>query len=178
MTELGKIIEDDFNGMPATGATFGPAGNRDPYRYRLWRRVGPGVRRVGFVMLNPSTANETDNDPTIRRCINYAKAWGFGLLEVGNIFALRSTDPKGLLKVSDPIGPDNDRHLLEMAKGCEFVVAAWGAHQEHRTHGRFVRFVLTQNGVDLRVLRLTKNGDPGHPLYLPGNLVPVPWGAA
>ena len=97
-----------------SGATFSDDG---VYRYRLWREWDADLPSCLFIMLNPSTADATQDDPTIRRCIDYARRWGFGRLEVGNLFALRSTDPKALYAADDPVGPDNDDALMEMHEG-------------------------------------------------------------
>src|ERR1019366_833740 len=85
-----------------------------PYRYSLWRRVGESRRRVLFVMLNPSTADAIVDDPTIRRCMGFARTWGFGELEVCNLFAYRSPCPSALLRAADPVGPSNDRALRRL----------------------------------------------------------------
>ena len=98
----------------------------DDYRYRLGRLWNADKPIVAFVMLNPSTADATTDDPTIRRCLNYAEDWGYGTLLVGNLFALRSTDPSRLHDHPEPVGPDNDEHLWEICEAAERVIAAWG----------------------------------------------------
>jgi hypothetical protein len=165
------------------GATFGPGGSESsPYRYNLWRRLTEAplkqARRVGFVMLNPSTATDIQDDPTIRRCMGYARAWGFDVLEVANIFALRATDPREIYRHGSPIGPGNDSHLVELARRVGFVVCAWGKHGAFLARGLNARRHLESSGADLRVLRLNKDGCPTHPLYLPASLQPVKWEAA
>ncbi len=162
------------------GATWGPQGEASAYRYRLWRNLELSIterplRSVGFVMLNPSTATAELDDPTIRRCIGFARAWGFERMNVVNIFALRSTDPRALYgsDVIDAVGPMNDHAILETAHECEFLVAAWGCHGKLNGRGEAVRNLLAAH--DLRVLRLTRGGFPAHPLYLPSALVPSPW---
>ena len=110
-------------------AEFSPAkrGHR-PYRYVLRRELGAGARAVCmFVMLNPSTADEFSDDPSVRRCIRYARDWGYGFLEVLNAYAYRSTDPKALRPVGDPVGPQNDLYISEAAGVADRVVVAWGA---------------------------------------------------
>jgi hypothetical protein len=138
------------------------------YRYLLVRRVGFGDRVVAFLMLNPSTADEANNDPTIRRCIDFATRDGFGVLRILNLFAWRSTDPRGLLEVADPVGADNDATILATAADAEIVICAWGVHG--RLHGRAnaVLAILRPHADKLRCLGLTKSGAPRHPLYLPG----------
>ena len=101
---------------------------RRRYRYRLWRVWDEAKPRVAFLMLNPSTADEEVLDPTVRRCLGYAQAWGFGSFEVGNIFALRSTDPRALRAAADPVGRANDAKLISIAARSDLVVCGWGAH--------------------------------------------------
>lgn len=141
------------------------------YRYRLTREFAIGPRRVAFCMLNPSTADATNDDPTIRRCIRFARAWGFDRLTIVNAYAFRATDPKEMKRAIDPIGPDNDTAIAYAVAESEFVVAAWGANAS-RERAAAVRKML---GAKARVLRLTKDGAPGHPLYLPGDLEPKSW---
>lgn len=156
----------------AQGATLSPDRR---YRYLLWRIWDESLRSCLFVMLNPSTADETVLDPTLRRCLGYAVAWGLGGLAVANLFALRSTDPARLRTIDDPEGPDNDRYLVEAARASiGFVVCAWGVHGEYRNQASRVERLLARE-TDLLVLRLTKAGHPSHPLYLPANLQPILW---
>ncbi|WP_127144088.1 DUF1643 domain-containing protein [Pelagibacterium montanilacus] len=149
-------------------ASFSPCRT---WRYRLERRWAEGPV-VGFILLNPSTADESNDDPTIRRCIGYAKAWGFGGLVLGNIFALRSTDPANLYLVPDPIGPDNNVWLRRIVDQCGTIVCGWGRHGESAHRGDEVIGLVRSMGRTPKFLRLTKSGQPGHPLYLPSNLVP------
>lgn len=155
----------------ASGATFG---GEDRYRYRLWRRWAPGPI-VPFIMLNPSTADGQTNDPTIRRCIGFAKAWGYAGLEVFNLFAFRSPDPYDLRRVADPIGPDNDGLLEEVAMCRGWAVAAWGGHRFALERAAAVVRLFAKLRSPLKAIRVTKRGHPEHPLYLPGGLVPVPY---
>lgn len=150
-------------------ATFSPCRT---YRYSLWRHWGP--REGGYAMfvgLNPSTADETLDDPTIRRCIGFAKAWGYSGLCMTNLFAFRATDPEKMRSVEDPVGPENDAVLQQLAKDARVVVAAWGTHGAHRGRADQVLAMLP----NLHYLRLTKAGFPGHPLYLPQSLTPQPF---
>lgn len=130
-----------------------------------------------FIGLNPSTADEHESDPTVRRCINYAERWGHGRLIMLNLFAFRATDPKRMKIVPDPIGPDNDRTLIATAalaiQSGGIVVAAWGAHGGHLNRAAAVRTLLAP--FSLHYLTLTKAGEPGHPLYLKGDLKPERW---
>jgi len=153
-------------------ATFSPCRT---YRYTLWRYWG-GLFVSGYAMfigLNPSTADETNDDPTIRRCIGYARAWGYAGLCMTNLFAFRARSPKVMKVAEDPIGPDNDRAFLDMAKCAGVIVAAWGVHGAYRQRDEQVRKMLPH----LHYLRLTKEGFPGHPLFLPKELQPVKWEA-
>lgn len=143
------------------------------YRYWLTREWGKGATVV-FVMLNPSVADALVDDPTIRRCIGFARAWGYGAISVVNLYALRSTDPKGLWVVDDPVGPANDGWLTSFATGAEEmdapIVAAWGANARPDR----VAAVRKLPGMHrLSALGLTKGGQPRHPLYLKADVLPV-----
>lgn len=143
------------------------------YRYTLWREFGSVLddgRYVMFIGLNPSTADEVEDDPTIRRCIGYAKAWGYSALCMVNLFAYRATDPAVMTKADNPIGPDNDKYLSTLAQGASVVVAAWGNDGAYRGRDAQVRAMIP----NLHCLSVTKSGQPGHPLYLKKNLLPVP----
>lgn len=141
------------------------------YRYALWRRWGNGPYAM-FIGLNPSTADEINNDPTIRKCIRFAQTWGYEALCMTNLFAYRATDPAKMKKVAEPIGWENDVTLATLAQDAGVVVAAWGAHGTYKQRDQSVRILVP----GLNYLRLTKEGQPGHPLYLPGSLRPVAWG--
>lgn len=146
------------------------------YRYALMRRWGDG-EPVAFVMLNPSTADASTDDPTIRRCVGFAKRWGYGQLLVVNLFAWRATDPKALSAADDPVGGENDGYLSAVACQSARVVAAWGAWLPPWPRDRAKRVVslLREQGVDLYHLGLTAAGQPRHPLYLPKSTTPAPW---
>lgn len=132
-----------------TGAMFDVSKR---YRYRLWR----------------STADEAVLDPTVRRCVTFASDWGYGRLEVVNLFALRSTDPAALYGPHDAIGPDNDSAIETAARGAELVIAAWGRHGRYRDRGGDVLDLLARGG-DVYAVRILNDGSrtPGHPLYVP-----------
>jgi hypothetical protein len=140
------------------------------YRYELWRAWGLGPF-VMFIGLNPSTADETNDDPTIRRCIAFARSWGYSALCMTNLLAFRATEPSDMLSADDPIGPLNDHTLRTVSSAACVVVAAWGTSGSHLGRDAQVRREIP----NLMHLRLTKGGHPGHPLYLPSNLVPHPW---
>ena len=145
------------------------------FRYRLTRIWDPTGTVVNFVMLNPSTADAFALDPTNRRCVGFARDWGFGGLVTTNIFALRSTDPRGLRTVPYPIGPANDDAIIDAARSADLVIAAWGNHGTLLDRGRHVMELLRSDGIDLRALRVTGAGHPGHPLYLAADLIPLPF---
>lgn len=147
------------------------------YRYSLWRQWADNskplpVSYAMFIGLNPSTADEKEDDPTIRRCIAFAKAWGYDGLCMTNLFAFRATQPHDMMAASDPVGDYNDTSLGIWSQGAGIVVAAWGTHGSFQGRDKIVRKMLP----DLHYLRLTKDGHPGHPLYLPKTLMPLPWG--
>lgn len=151
-----------------SSAVFSPCRR---YRYELWRRwtEGPFVQFVG---LNPSTADETNDDPTIRRCIAFAKSWGYGALCMTNLFAWRATDPADMKQQIEPVGAENDATLLRIGSQAGIIVAAWGSHGSHQGRDGQVKGLLKPLE-KLHFLSLTKSGAPGHPLYLPKTLVPV-----
>jgi hypothetical protein len=145
------------------------------YRYDLHRWINPGKddHRLMFLMLNPSTADADRDDPTIRRCIRFARDWGFDRLVVTNLFALRATDPAELLKAPDPIGPGNDESIYRHAAKVDLVVAAWGAHPFAEDRADSVATVLHEHDVDLACLGTTLGGHPRHPLYIAAATKPV-----
>jgi hypothetical protein len=158
--------------LPAdSGAAFGRGRT---HRYRLWRRWEAGAACC-FVLLNPSTADESRNDPTVERCQRRARAWGYPALEVLNLFGLRATDPAELARAPDPVGPANDRFIRRVAGGAGLVVCAWG--NRGGLHGRSarVRAVLREAGAGLHHLGLTQQGEPRHPLHLSYDERPRPW---
>lgn len=143
------------------------------YRYALTRRWASGDA-VLWVMLNPSTADAQRDDATIRRIVAYSRSWGFGAASVVNLYAYRATRPQDLFRADDPVGPDNDAQLIRAAAQHACIVAAWGAH----ARAERIAAVLALPGMHrLAALALTASGQPRHPLYLPGNLVPRPWAA-
>ncbi len=136
------------------------------YRYRLERRVSPTPTGcVCFILLNPSTADETQDDPTIRRCMGYCKAWGYSRLVVVNLFAYRSTDPRELHHAPDPYGPENGREIFLAAQAADLVVGGWGNHGRYWNSGRNIVEMLRHRKVAVHALGLTKQGEPVHPLY-------------
>lgn len=170
------------------------------YRYRLWREwrdldgeaeghwaYDPVSReRVPqscvFIMLNPSTADGSVDDPTIRRCVGFARAWHFQRIEVINLFAFRATKPSDLLAMrpaDDPWGPERLRHAGEALVGSGRVICAWGSHGGHLGADRLMLQWLEGIGcTGLQALRISATGHPAHPLYIPSDTWPVPFGGA
>lgn len=149
------------------------------YRYLLTRVWDESRPRALFILLNPSTATEVQNDPTVERCERRARALGFGGFRVTNIFAYRATDPKVMRAQADPVGPGNDaaiRESLEWAAGAgDRIICAWGAHGAHLGRGAAVEALLRDSGRALHHLGLTKAGAPKHPLYIGYDRQPELW---
>jgi hypothetical protein len=163
-------MQFDFGfGNVSCDAVISEDGN---YRYMLSRQWSDVGKTVGFVCLNPSTADSETDDNTVRRCINFAKLWGGNRLLIGNLFAYRSTDPLALRVAIDAVGQENDRWLSWLVSECDIVVAAWGVHGDLNRRNEVVRGLFPGA---LRILKLTKHGHPAHPLYLPKNLFPREW---
>ena len=150
-------------------AVLSPCGT---YRYWLKRLWDCRLALLNVIMLNPSTADATQDDPTIRRCLGFAHDLGFGSLEVTNLYALRSTDPKALVFHPDPVGPENDEHIISVSKRCHMTICAWGTG-DRRNRAHPVLEMLRGIGITPHTLKLTKGGCPSHPLYLPRGLQPV-----
>lgn len=155
------------------GATFS---EDKKYRYLLWREWDPVKPGIVFIMLNPSTADERVLDPTLRRCLGYAREWGYGRMDILNIFAIRSTDPRVLYAHRDPVGEKNDEVIRStcIRARSRMIVAAWGTHGVFQQRDRAVIDLITgKMGQDLHCLQLTNAGIPSHPLYLKGSLKPL-----
>lgn len=168
-----------FDPMADSGARLSPC---ETYRYLLWRRWG-SAPPLGWVMLNPSTADATENDPTIRRCIAFARRGGFGGIFVANLFALRATDPRTIAAHADPVGPENMQAIVDLRRRCRVVVMAWGAYTPPRGQVRrlvelidHVRLTLIGH-CEMACLGRTGAGAPRHPLYVRADQPLVPWGA-
>lgn len=156
----------------STGADFSPCRR---YRYRPWRTWDTSRPACMFLMLNPSTADEVDNDPTVERCERRARQMGYGGLVVGNIFAFRSTDPAGLYGEQDPIGPGNDVAILCAAEEAGIVICGWGGHGALHGRGEAVRRMLHKACIKTHYLELNGDGTPRHPLYVAYARKPTPW---
>jgi hypothetical protein len=167
-----SLVQDPlFDSGAASGAVI-----VGPYRYTLWRTWTPTLPACGWIMLNPSTADASTDDPTIRRVTGYAKRWGFGGIVVRNLFALRATQPCDLLSATDPIGPDNDDWLARW-DGVDRVVVAWGTGRWPRLGGRCDHVAGLLEPLNPVCLRTAADGQPAHPLYQPADLTPRPWHA-
>lgn len=162
------------------------------YRYELWRTWHAGIlaafhdtnnaqiahdmasssRYVNFICLNPSTADESTDDPTVRKCVKFARSWGFDALCITNLFAYRATDFRLAMKTTDPVGFGNDRHIISIARNASLVVCAWGLNGVFMSRGSIVRRMIAR--FDPHYLRLTRE-QPWHPLYLPDNTQPSRW---
>lgn len=140
------------------------------YRYALWRTWDESKPCVMFIGLNPSTANEVDNDSTINRCIDYAKSWGYGSLCMANLFAFKATKPTEMFAATEPIGVENDAWLKSLASQSALVVAAWGNDGSHQDRSTNVKKMLG----NLYCLKINATGEPAHPLYQPANAKPIP----
>lgn len=166
------------------------------YRYTLWRSwnlpQGLPYGRMGesgfeplplkgrqefamFIGLNPSTADETQDDPTIRRCIDFAKRWGYGALCMANLFAYRATQPKDMMTTQEPIGVENDKCLIYLAKHAGIVICAWGNGGNFMGRGVLTRDRLREAGVKRHHLGLNSDRTPKHPLYLSKTTTPIPY---
>ncbi len=173
----GAMITRDFlKGDARSSASYSDC---ERYRYSLTRVWEPAGRKALFVMLNPSTATERQNDPTVERCERRARALGFGAFRVTNIFAWRATDPRQMRAADDPVGPDNDRAILEGADWADTIICAWGTHGAHLDRGpeveALLRAHLAGRGAPLFHLGLTKAGHPKHPLYIAYAQQPEAW---
>lgn len=146
----------------ASGAEFSPD---RLYRWRLWRIWDRDRAPLVFVGLNPSTADDVKNDPTVTRCIRRAQSGGYGGLIMLNVFAWRATDPAEMLAAEDPIGSENDRAIAEESRGRD-VVAAWGVDGSHRVRSAAVLRILNENAARVLCLGTTADGSPRHPLYV------------
>ncbi|MBL4870566.1 MAG: DUF1643 domain-containing protein [Robiginitomaculum sp.] len=138
------------------------------YRYRLSQIWDEHKLPLTWLMLNPSTADEVKNDPTVERCERRARMWGYGGSIVFNIFAFRATDPKDMRAQTDPIGPENDKWIRQIAKQSRErdVVAGWGEHGAHRNRGQAVLDIFMQEEGQISALKINASGHPAHPLYI------------
>ena len=161
--------------MPSSGATISACGT---YRYRLWRQWDDMRPVMVWVMMNPSTADAQSDDPTIRRCIGFARREGYGGIDVLNVFALRATDPSELARHPDPVGPENERALLDARRRhlMSALVLAWGNPKGGR---RLIRHYLNAAqclvGQSAQCFGVNANQHPKHPLYIAAAAPLLPW---
>ena len=142
------------------------------YRYCLWRRWDKSKPYMMIIGLNPSTADETEDDPTIRRCKRFASDWGYGGIVMTNLFAIRTKDPKIMMAHNSPTGRYNDEYLSKLSVYAGLVLAAWGNHGTHLSRDWEVRKLIEQT-TQMYCLGLTKIGQPRHPLYIKADTNPV-----
>ncbi|SCU73464.1 conserved hypothetical protein [Cupriavidus necator] len=151
----------------------------EQYRYRLWREWDASRPALGFIMLNPSTADHQVNDPTITRCLQRGLAGKYGRLEVVNLFPLRSTDPAGLLTHPDPLGHEDAANcsVMDALDRCSLVICAWGAHKAAPGRAADVLRIVRMRGLGnlLFHLGLNQDGSPKHPLYIAAEKRPDPF---
>lgn len=166
------ITRTHTKGDAPSTAVYSPC---EKYRYSLTRTWDDAAGKVAFVMLNPSTATEVQNDPTVERCERRARTLGFGAFRVTNIFAWRDTDPRKMRAAVDPIGPSNDDAIADACAWADQVIAAWGTHGEHLGRGASVEQILRRANTPIYHLGLSKAGHPKHPLYIAYAQTPQVW---
>lgn len=155
-----------------SAARFSPCGT---YRYELRRVWDTEKSSVLWLMLNPSTADAETNDNTICKCEGFSRRWGYGSLMVCNLFALRSTDPKGLKQVPHPVGEENDAAILAAVDAADRVIAAWGNHGDYMGRAEAVKRLIYPYREKVYSLAVNKNGSPKHPLYVGDHVEPEPF---
>mgnify|MGYP000036960742 FL=1 len=141
------------------------------YRYTLWRVWDDSKPYAMFIGLNPSTADETDDDPTIRRCVGFAKNLGYGGLCMANLFAYRATDPSVMMSARDPVGPENDEWLGRLSSNAGIIIAAWGNNGKFLGRSKAVLCFIK----NVQCLKVNNSGEPSHPLYIPADTIPIPY---
>ena len=165
------LLKDVTRRNPPSDVIAGSAGlsRCGHYRYWLRRQWSPALPQCTFIGLNPSTADAQLDDPTLRRCIGFAKQWGYGSLLLVNLFAWRATDPRDLLSAPDPIGPQTNRWLRRAMRESDLVVAAWGngGTLANRAH------IVAKRLKPLHCLGITSLGMPRHPLYCRADCAPI-----
>lgn len=139
------------------------------YRYALWRTWDDSKPYVLFIGLNPSTADENTDDPTLIRCMNFAKSWGYGGVCMANLFAYRATAPADMKAADKPIGSQNNRWLKQLSDDAGLIVGAWGNDGAYLNRSARVRKMLP----DMHCLKMNKSGEPAHPLYQRADVQPV-----
>lgn len=174
MIGVAELNEIDEEAAAESGADISSCGT---YRYILWRKWDDGAQSLPFIMLNPSTADASEDDPTIRRCIGFAKREGYGGIIVANVFAFRATSPEDMKAADDPVGPQNDDYLRELAELSVIynkpIVCAWGAHGGEQA--QHVMRLLSNHNARCVALGLTASGQPRHPLYMKADAPFIPY---
>lgn len=145
------------------------------YRYRLAQIWDELSRPLYWLMLNPSTADEVKNDPTVERCERRARMWGYGGSVIFNIFAYRAKNPKNMRAHRDPIGPENDKWIRDLARQSQEVdvIAGWGEHGVHLDRGTRIFNIFCEENGRLQALKINASGHPAHPLYIPYRMTPT-----
>ncbi len=163
---------------PADSRVSATFSDCERYRYQLREVWDPSRPLVFWLLMNPSVACLEYSDPTLRKTGTFTRRWGYGGQLVGNVHAYRATDKNRLLEVADPVGPENDRMIVQMAAEADLVILAYG--QPPKALRKRARDVVALLGRHQRVchLRVARDGTPVHPLYLPADLRPTPWGPA
>lgn len=159
---------ENLDGTQYYGAIFSDCRR---YRYQLWRRWDLSKPDVMYIGLNPSKAGINTSDNTVTRCMNFAKKWGYGGMYMMNLFSFMATDPEDMIRQADPVGPKCDAHLVEVSKNVGIIVCAWGNHGVYKERNQQVLQLLPP--LKLHYLRMTKQRQPQHPLYLPDDLKPI-----
>lgn len=150
--------------LDSGGSTGAYISDCEKYRYALWRNWDNSKAKCAYIMLNPSTADATNDDATITRCITRAKALNFGGIVVANLFAFRTTYPTELVQATNPVGEENDAYLLHIAKNAGMVICAWGNDGTHQKRNEIVMRMFRAEKIPLFHLGLTQDGNPLHPL--------------
>ncbi len=153
------------------------------YRYELIREWSPSELaqntvkegKVVFCLLNPSKADAVKDDHTIRRCVGFAKEWGYSRLVVVNLYAHRAPDPKDLLRCSDPVGESNDKYISKNVEEADLFIAGWGRKRKGLVRDNFVLDILRSSGIVIKTLGVNADGTPKHPLYLRKKTNPRPY---
>jgi hypothetical protein len=153
------------------GARFSPCRT---WRYRLWRIWEPSRGLVAWIGLNPSTADETNNDPTVERCERRTRAMGYGGMTMLNLFGFRATDPAVMKAATEPVGRGNDAAILSACRQAQLIVCCWGNHGAHLDRSRRVLSLLRKHHLSLHCLGQNRTGEPLHPLYVPYTSQPRP----
>ena len=161
------MISYSSNFSSKTDAKFSPCRKYRYVLYRIWDKSKPLVMFIG---LNPSKADETIDDPTTKRCINFAKSWGYGGIFVTNLFAYRTNSPSKMKSYDDPIGEENDKWIKIFSKKAEIIIAAWGNNGIYLNRARVIEKYIS----NLKCIKKNKSGEPSHPLYLKADLKPIP----